>query len=67
MFARMPAIIGREPDSEVAAVFENMAAMMAREGVTHQSKLVCHEDVLDVGSARPACLAPCDLLGVYAR
>ena len=33
MFARMPVIIGREPDSEIVAVFEGMAAMMAREGV----------------------------------
>ncbi len=33
MFARMPVIIRREPDSEEAAVFEGMAAMMAWENV----------------------------------
>ena len=45
MFARMPVIIGREPDSEIAAVFEAMAAMMAREGLV---------DGLDWNDARGA-------------
>ena len=33
LFARMPVIIGREPDSEIATVYEDIAAMMGREGV----------------------------------
>jgi len=48
MFARMPVIIGREPDSEIVAVFEGMAAMMAREGVL---------DGLDWNDARGAIAA----------
>jgi len=48
MFARMPIIIGREPDSEMAAVYEGMAAMMAREGLL---------DGLDWNDARGAIAA----------
>ncbi len=33
LFARMPVIVGREPDSEIAGVYEDIAAMMGREGV----------------------------------
>ncbi len=33
LFARMPVIIGREPDSEIACVYEDIAAMMSREDV----------------------------------
>jgi len=33
MFARMPVIIGWEPDSDAALLFADVAAMMGREGV----------------------------------
>ena len=33
MFARMPVIIGREPDSDAALLFADIAAMRGREGV----------------------------------
>jgi len=33
LFARMPVIIGREPDSEIAGVYEDIAAMMSRDDV----------------------------------
>ncbi len=48
MFARMPVIIGREPDSEIACVFADIAAMMGREGVL---------DGLDWNDARGAIAA----------
>jgi hypothetical protein len=48
MFARMPVIIGREPDSEIAGVYEDIAAMMGREGVL---------DGLDWNDARGAIAA----------
>ncbi len=48
LFARMPVIIGREPDSEIAGVYEDMAAMMGREGVL---------DGLDWNDARGAVAA----------
>jgi len=33
LFARMPVIVGQEPDSEIAGVYEDIAAMMGREHV----------------------------------
>jgi hypothetical protein len=48
LFARMPVIIGREPDSEIATVYEDIAAMMGREGVL---------DGLDWNDARSAVAA----------
>ncbi len=33
LFARMPVIIGQEPDSDAALLFADIAAMMGREGV----------------------------------
>jgi len=48
LFARMPVIVGREPDSEIAGVYEDIAAMMGREGVL---------DGLDWNDARGAVAA----------
>jgi len=48
MFARLPVIIGRKTDSEIACVFADIAAMMAREGVL---------DGLDWNDARGAVAA----------
>ncbi len=48
LFARMPVIIGREPDSEIAGVYEDIAAMMSREHVL---------DGLDWNDARGAVAA----------
>ncbi len=48
MFARMPVIVGQEPDSEIAGMYEDIAAMMGREGVL---------DGLDWNDARGAIAA----------
>jgi len=48
LFAWMPVIVGREPDSEIAGVYEDIAAMMGREGVL---------DGLDWNDARGAVAA----------
>ncbi len=48
LFARMPVIIGWKPDSEIAAVYEDIATMMGREGVL---------DGLDWNDARGAVAA----------
>jgi len=48
MFARMPVIIGREPDSDAALLYADIAAMMGREGVL---------DGLDWNDARGAIAA----------
>jgi len=48
MFARMPVIIGWEPDSDAALLYADIAAMMGREGVL---------DGLDWNDARGAIFA----------
>jgi len=48
LFARMPVIIGREPDSDAALLYADIAAMMGREGVL---------DGLDWNDARGAVAA----------
>jgi len=48
LFARMPVIVGQEPDSEIAGVYEDIAAMMSREHVL---------DGLDWNDARGAVAA----------
>jgi len=48
LFARMPVIVGQEPDSEIAGMYEDIAAMMGREGVL---------DGLDWNDARGAIAA----------
>ena len=48
LFARMPVIVGEGPDSEIAAVFADFAAMMGRERVL---------DGLDWNDARSAVAA----------
>ena len=48
LFARMPVIVGREPDSEIAGVYADIAAMMSREHVL---------DGLDWNDARGAVAA----------
>jgi len=48
LFARMPVIIGQEPDSEIAGVYADIAAMMSREHVL---------DGLDCNDARGAVAA----------
>jgi len=48
LFARMPVIIGQEPDSDAALLFADIVAMMGREGVL---------DGLDWNDARGAVAA----------
>jgi len=48
LFARMPVIIGQEPDSDAALLFADIAAMMGQEGVL---------DGLDWNDARGAVAA----------